>query len=180
MSASKRDSIDLECPITLFFDEKLQNAEKILLIDRDGTINKDPGYSHKFYENSLIEGVSNFLKKAIADLWTPVVVSNQSGIQKGIFTIHDAIKFNSQLRDFLLLENIPINYFIFCPHDSIYGCANRKPNIGMIEYVMKCAPLANYHFIGNMSTDLEAAKNANIKYSDINSILTSTGDYFFS
>lgn len=146
------------------------NKQKILFLDRDGTICYDDGAfgSEKYpYEEVLkrtrpLEGVKESLKYAKSKGYMLVVISNQAGIAKGRFDEWHTHYSNKLLQE--KLDNL-IDGFYYCPHhtdgknnngkiadnaklDLIYMCDCRKPEIGMM---LKC------------ETDL---KNGKLQYID--------------
>ena len=106
-----------------------------VFLDRDGTINVDTGYVSDASTLELIEGAA----RAIGDLkragWEIVIVSNQSGIGRGLIKPEQLTEVNSKL-DQLLLESdadAVIDFSYFCPHTPKEQCACRKPLAGMLE-----------------------------------------------
>lgn len=130
------------------------NTQKILFLDRDGTICYDDGAfgSEKLpYDEVLklirpIEGVKESLKYAKSKGYMLIVISNQAGIAKGRFDEWHTHYSNKLLQD--KLDNV-IDGFYYCPHHTtgknnkgivaanaklnlIYECECRKPKIGML------------------------------------------------
>ena len=163
----ERDTYSQICPKLQFFNPSLVEAKKIFFLDRDGTINKDYGYSHSTQSIDLVEGIVDILNAAKSFGWTPVVISNQAGIAKGLFREEQARIFNAELHKILKSESIALEYFLFCPHDSQDKCQFRKPNPGMIHFIRDMLPTACFFFVGNMPTDEEAAFRAGILYADV-------------
>ena len=77
-----------------YFASSLYSARKIAFFDRDGTLNHDDGYTFKKEDLQLLPQGIEVLSIAIENDWTPVVVSNQSGISRGYYTLESAKEFN--------------------------------------------------------------------------------------
>ena len=104
-----------------------------VFLDRDGTLNYDPGYLRVAAELKLLVGVGPSLarlKRAGARL---VVVTNQSGVGRGIITLKDLEAIHARLQGLLEQEDAALDAIYFCPHHPDDGCRCRKPNVGMVE-----------------------------------------------
>jgi histidinol-phosphate phosphatase family protein len=158
------------CPHLQYFASSLYSARKIAFFDRDGTLNHDDGYTHKKEDLRLLPQGIEVLGIAIKSGWTPVVVSNQSGISRGYYTLDSAREFNSGLRQALLQIDLTVDYFIFCIHDNSSNCEFRKPESGMLDLVLDSTQTDTFVMFGNSITDKDAAAKAKIVYSDISKI----------
>lgn len=152
---------------------------KVIFLDRDGTINVEKSYLHKWedfeFEKNAIEGL-----KKLKDLgYEFIVVTNQSGIGRGYYTEEDLVTLNNQMTEKLKEFGIEILECFYCPHHLEKGigkykvdCNCRKPNPGMLlEGIKKYdVDIENSFMIGDKKGDLEAGKKAGLK-----SILVLTG-----
>lgn len=152
---------------------------KVIFLDRDGTINVEKSYLHKWedfeFEKNAIEGL-----KKLKDLgYEFIVVTNQSGIGRGYYTEEDLVTLNNQMTEKLKEFGIEILECFYCPHHPEKGigkykvdCNCRKPNPGMLlEGIKKYdVDVENSFMIGDKKGDLEAGKKAGLK-----SILVLTG-----
>lgn len=152
---------------------------KIIFLDRDGTINVEKSYLHKWedfeFEKNAIEGL-----KELKNLgYEFIVVTNQSGIGRGYYTEEDLVTLNNQMTKKLKEFGIEILECFYCPHHPEKGigkykvdCNCRKPNPGMLlEGIKKYnVDIDNSFMIGDKKGDLEAGKKAGLK-----SILVLTG-----
>jgi D-glycero-D-manno-heptose 1,7-bisphosphate phosphatase len=148
-----------------------------VFLDRDGTLNEDPGYLGepnllKLYPDtgealSLLKNKLNFKL---------IVVSNQSGIARGFITREKVDAVNSKINELLLNDNVQIDAFYYCPFHPDYNskeeCSCRKPSP---ELVLKAArdfniDLSKSYFIGDAVSDIECGFNANLK-----TVLVKTG-----
>ncbi|MCH8329310.1 MAG: HAD-IIIA family hydrolase [Nanoarchaeota archaeon] len=70
--------------------------DKAVILDRDGTLVEDTGYAYKIEDFKLIDKVIDALK-LLKDNFKLFIVTNQSGIGRGLFTLEDFEKFNNHL-----------------------------------------------------------------------------------
>ena len=85
---------------------------KAIYIDRDSTLNDDTMYPHKVEHFKLLPGVTEGLKKLSKD-YIFVIITNQSGIGRGIFKEDDMHKFNEKLLSELKKEKVEIKKIYF-------------------------------------------------------------------
>lgn len=109
---------------------------KAVFLDRDGCLNKDPGYVHKVEDFELLPGVIEGLKKLSKD-FIFVIITNQSGIGRKIHTEEDMNKFNEKLINELKKEGIGIKKIYHCPHHPDEKCNCRKPSTKYINQAAK-------------------------------------------
>ncbi len=137
---------------------------KAIILDRDGTLNEDQGYAHKVREFKFLSGVIEGLKLLKSDFLF-FIISNQSGIGKGFYTIEDFWKFNDYLTTNLKNNNIKIIKTYFCPHKIEDKCICRKPNIKYINDIVSeyNIDLKNSWVIGDHPSDVQLGINAGSK-----------------
>ena len=136
-----------------------------VFLDRDGTLNYDPGYLRVAAELKLLAGVGPSLarlKRAGARL---VVVTNQSGVGRGIITLKDLEAIHARLQGLLEQEDAALDAIYFCPHHPDDGCRCRKPNVGMVERAQSELQLDLRHsyLIGDHARDIQLAKRVGAK-----------------
>ena len=145
-------------------------SKKALFLDRDGVINEDKHHLHKIEDCEFMDGIFDLCRDYRDKGFEIVVVTNQAGIAKGVYTEDDYFK----LRDFIHAEFVrngcPISAEYFCPYhpdgndkyrrSSFY----RKPNAGMILRAAKelNIDLKQSVLIGDAETDISAAKTAGV------------------
>jgi len=130
---------------------------KAIYLDRDGTLNDDLyGYVHKVKDFKLLFGVVEGLR-SLSKEFIFVVVTNQSGIGRKIYTEGDMEKFNEKLIEELKKENIEIKKIYFCRHTPEDNCNCRKPSIKYIKQAEKefDIDLKNSWVIGDHPSDIE-------------------------
>jgi D-glycero-D-manno-heptose 1,7-bisphosphate phosphatase len=135
--------------------------DKAIMLDRDGTLVNDSMYPHKIKDFRLLPGVIQGLKKLSKD-YIFVIVTNQSGIGRGIFSEEDMHKFNGKLINELKNNNIEIKKIYFCPHIPEDNCDCRKPATKNILQAKKDLniDMENSWVIGDHPSDVELGKNA--------------------
>ena len=151
---------------------------KAVFLDRDGTLNEDPGYISN--PNKIIlfpdTGASLSLLKNKYH-FKLIVISNQSGIARGLITEDEVNLVNTELNNKLSQFNVQIDAFYFCPFHPDFNsedeCVCRKPSPKMIldaahDFNIN---LKTSYFIGDSDTDISAAIGAGLK-----SILVKTGN----
>jgi heptosyltransferase-2 len=141
-------------------------------LDRDGTLNPDSGYIRSSDQFELFPGVAQALsrlKQAGARL---IVVTNQSGIGRGFFSIGDLDAIHAKLRRLLDESGVSLDAIYVCPHHPDDACGCRKPNRGLIDQAAGEQPvdLSRSYLIGDHARDMELAKRVGSR-----SILVTTG-----
>jgi D,D-heptose 1,7-bisphosphate phosphatase len=141
-------------------------TKNLLLVDRDGTLNFDEGYTHETQKLEIRWNIVSILIKLVSEHTKVACITNQSGVNRGFFGIEDVFSFNSTLAIKLKERNFPINAFYICPHMPTEFCDCRKPKpkmlLSAIEYYQVDPKLTT--FVGNSSTDELAGFNAGVKY----------------
>ncbi len=136
-----------------------------VFLDRDGTLNYDPGYLKVAADLKLLAGVGPALarlKEAGAKL---VVVTNQSGVGRGILTLKDLEAIHARLEGLLEQEGAALDAIYFCPHHPDDGCRCRKPNVGMVERAVSelQLDLRRSYLIGDRERDIQLAHRVGAK-----------------
>ena len=134
---------------------------KALFLDRDGTINIDTGYVHDPEHFVFIDGIFDFCHNALSNGFIIIIITNQSGIERGYFTEADYQHTTKYMLDEFTRRNIAITDVLHCP--SLTG-PNRKPAPGLF---LKAKEKYNIDMsssiqIGDKERDLSAGRNAGI------------------
>ena len=152
---------------------------KAVFLDRDGVINEEVGYLDSLDKLKIIPGAYEAIRLINESGMKAVVISNQAGVAKGLFTEEFVRKTNDCLQTILSQQGAFINNFYYCPHHPTEGtepyrqiCDCRKPAPGML---IKAAQDLNIdlsvsYLVGDRFLDMEAAKKAGVK-----GILVKTG-----
>ncbi len=148
---------------------------KALFIDRDGTINVDCPYCSKPEQIRIYKDAIDLIKSYKRFGFLIIVISNQSGIGRKLFSDGDVIKFNESLNDCLKKFDSGIDKFYFCPHLPDDNCNCRKPKDGLIKRAMSenDIDLIGSIFVGDRDDiDGELSRNMSMHYK----ILKRTGN----
>lgn len=108
--------------------------------DRDGTINVDFGHVYKPEDLVFISGAPELIRKYNCAKYPVIVITNQAGIAKGLYTETDMHRFHAYMNQRLELEyGAHIDAFYYCPHHPDYtgACNCRKPKPGMFFQAAK-------------------------------------------
>lgn len=138
---------------------------KAILLDRDGTINVDHGYVYKRAQLDIIPGVTEALKLFQEMDFILIVITNQSGIGRGYYTLKDAEAFNEHLQTELNKYNIKIAHFYICPHSPDEDCTCRKPSPYMVDQAIQeyNIDVKRSYMFGDKESDIVCGERANIQ-----------------
>ncbi len=143
---------------------------KAVFLDRDDTINYDPGYLGDPRKVKLYPGVGEGIAKLKNDLgFKIIVISNQSGITRGYLTRKDVDAVNSKINQLLSDFNASVDDFFYCPYhpefDGEEKSKCRKPSPLMVFQAAEKhkVDLKKSYFIGDQLTDVECGNNAGVK-----------------
>ena len=143
---------------------------KAVFLDRDGTINYDTGYIGDPNLIKLYPGVSEGIKKLKDEFgFKIIVISNQSGITRGLITEEDVQKVNARINQILNENNTEIDKFYYCPYhpefDSKELIECRKPSPALVYMAAEKndIDLANSFFIGDKDVDVMCGITAGLK-----------------
>lgn len=149
-------------------------ANKLIILDRDGVINHDPhGYIQAPEQWHAIAGSLEAIARLCRENYRVVVITNQSGIARGYFSLNALNRIHQKMRDELQHFGGEINAIFFCPHRDEEQCACRKPKPGMFLELarrLQCE-LDDVYAIGDSLRDLQAATAAGAR-----PILVESGD----
>ncbi|KUO62489.1 hypothetical protein APF79_08315 [bacterium BRH_c32] len=142
---------------------------KAIFLDRDGTLNYDPGYISDPEVIELLPGVVEGLKYLQDELhFKLIVVSNQAGISRGLLSYEQVDKVNERISDLLISDQIRIEKFYYCPSHPEFStedeCKCRKPSPKMILDASKDfnIDLSESYLIGDRASDIESGLNAGV------------------
>ena len=158
-----------------FRDFNLSFARPAVFLDRDGVINKEKGLISCLDEVELIDNSAKAVKKINNTKYLSVVATNQPVVAKGFCTMEEVNNIHKKIETLLGKSGAKLDRIYFCPHHPDIGfpgedpdykikCSCRKPNTAMIEKAKKDLniDLENSYLVGDMTADIQAAKNANI------------------
>jgi len=135
---------------------------RAVFLDRDGTLVEEVGYLDDPERLRLLPGVAGALRSLHAAGFALVVISNQSGVGRGLYTMATAYAVMARLRSELRREGVELDAIYFCPHRPDQGCACRKPGIELVERAAEDLLLDPRHsvMIGDKQIDIETARRA--------------------
>ena len=154
-------------------EKNLQNKQKAVFLDRDGTINKYVGFLRNIDEFELLDGAVEAIKKIKASGYLAIVVTNQPVIARGEVSFEELERIHNKMETLLGKEGAYLDAIYFCPHHPHKGyegerpelkfdCNCRKPKPGML---LKAAQdfnidLAQSWMVGDGENDIKAGQNA--------------------
>lgn len=110
---------------------------RALFIDRDGTINKDCPYCHNIKDLYIYDDAVEIMKEYKNKGYLIIIITNQSGINRGYFTDQEFHVFHNELLKRLKERGVEFDKTYYCPHRPDENCRCRKPKLGMIEKAME-------------------------------------------
>ena len=136
-------------------------ARRALFLDRDGTLIVDVGYPRDPAQVELLPGAADALRELQRD-WVLVVVSNQSGIARGLVSEREAAAVHAEFVARFAAVGVTFAGCYYCPHAPDAGCACRKPLPGLLLDAAAALDLdlAASVMIGDKPSDLEAGRAA--------------------
>ena len=140
---------------------------KTIFLDRDGVINKDIGYLYEIDKFEFIDGIFQSCRNFINLGYSIIIVSNQSGIERGFYTESDYKIVTAWMIEEFNNNDIKILDAFHCPHGPDSNCNCRKPLPGMfLESQRKYnIDMGVSWMIGDKETDIMGARAAGIKQS---------------
>ena len=136
-----------------------------VFLDRDGTLNHDTHYLKSPAELALLPGVAASLARLKIAGAKLIVVTNQSGVGRGLLTLKDLEMIHARLQGLLEQEGAVLDAIYFCPHHPDDGCRCRKPERGMIDRAVAefQVDLRRSYLVGNHVRDMQLARAAGAK-----------------
>jgi D-glycero-D-manno-heptose 1,7-bisphosphate phosphatase len=138
-----------------------QHARAALMLDRDGTIIDDEHYGRDPARVRLIDGAANGIRYANAANIPVIVVTNQSGIGRGIISLAEYTAVAARVDELLAAEGARIDATYYCPHHpEVEGpCRCRKPGTLLYERAAEDhgLSLSQSVYIGDRARDVAAA-----------------------
>ncbi len=144
---------------------------RAVFLDRDGVINKDYGYVHQVDDFEYIEGVFEACAELQKAGYKLVVVTNQSGIARGMYSEEQFAQLTEWMDWNFADKGVELDGIYYCPHHPEKGvgeykqdCDCRKPKAGMFESAARFLKidLTASIMVGDKRDDMLAAKAAGI------------------
>jgi D,D-heptose 1,7-bisphosphate phosphatase len=141
-----------------------------VFLDRDGTINEDPGYLGDPLKVKLFPGAAKSLAELKSKLkFILIVISNQSGVARGLITKQMVDNVNEKINELLNEENTSIDAFYYCTSHPDYNsseeCECRKPSPKLVFDAAEDfqIDLSKSYFVGDSVADIQCGINAGLK-----------------
>ena len=146
-------------------------GNRAVFLDRDGTINVEKGFVHRREELEFVKGAAEALGSLNRAGYLVVVITNQSGVARGLYAEDDVKRLHRYMNDELMRAGARVDRFYYCPHhpeslDPAYrkDCECRKPKPGMVLRAMEeldIDPRSSY-LIGDRARDICAGRRAGV------------------
>lgn len=154
----------------------LQNKQKAIFLDRDGTLNKYMGFLRNIQDFELLEGVTEAVRRINQSGYLAILVTNQPVVARGELSFAELEEIHNKLETLLGQEGAYLDGIYYCPHhpdkgfagerpELKFGCSCRKPKPGML---LKAAQdfnidLKESWMVGDSKNDILAGINAGCK-----------------
>lgn len=111
----------------------IREARAAVFLDRDGTLIQDVGYIKAPEQVELVNSAANAVRRLNYAMWASIIVTNQSGIARGLLTEADYRAVQARLDDLLAERGAFLDGHYFCPHHPDFGgpCECRKPGTAL-------------------------------------------------
>lgn len=156
-----------------------KTPRRAVFLDRDGTINEEKDYLHRIEDFAFIPGVPAAIRRLKEAGFLVIVVTNQSGVGRGYYSMEDVDRLHRHLQDELVASGTTVDAFYVCPHHPTEGvgsflrdCACRKGKPGMLFQAAAehGIDLEGSYMVGDKAADIEAGEDAGCR-----SLLVLTG-----
>ncbi|GMO37733.1 MAG: HAD-IIIA family hydrolase [Termitinemataceae bacterium] len=164
--------------------KNLDNPQKCIFLDRDGTLNKLNGLIYDPEQLELEETAANAIKEINNSDYLAIVITNQPVVARGLCSENTVAMIHNKLETLLGAQGAYLDGIYYCPHHPDTGyegenvkykiaCHCRKPDIGLIEDCVRHFNISLKHsfFIGDSTGDIQTGKNAGLK-----TVLLKTGE----
>jgi D,D-heptose 1,7-bisphosphate phosphatase len=148
-----------------------------IFLDRDGTLNEDPGYLGNPDQVKLFPSTGKALSLIKKKLdFKLIVISNQSGVARGLISREDVEAVNEKINELLSEDDVLIDAFYYCPFHPDFSSKEdascRKPSPALVHKAAEDfqIDLSSSYFIGDTAADIRCGINAGTK-----TILVKTG-----
>lgn len=137
-------------------------SKKAVFFDRDGTLIVDKHYLHDPDQVEFLPDAFTALRTIRDKGYKIFMVTNQSGIGRGMFKVEDMHKVHDKIVEVLADEGITVEDIAFCPHSPDDDCECRKPSPKMITDLMQKHGIEEGFMIGDKTIDASSGTAAGI------------------
>lgn len=146
-------------------------SRKAAFIDRDGVLNEERAFVHRIEDFIFVPGAVEALRAFQAAGYLLVVITNQSGIARGLYSEADYLELTAHMCERLQAAGVRLDAVEYCPHlaDAPVAryrldCGCRKPKPGMLQRAIETLdidPSASF-LVGDRLSDIEAGRGAGV------------------
>jgi D-glycero-D-manno-heptose 1,7-bisphosphate phosphatase len=139
---------------------------KAVFLDRDGVINVERGYTHRLEDFTILPDLIEVLQLLQKKNYLLIVISNQSGIAKGLYKQSEVEVLHKYMIDEFAKNGITLSEIYYCiHHPDISNCICRKPDSLFVEKALARFNIdaSKSYFIGDKERDTEAAEKGGVK-----------------
>jgi D-glycero-D-manno-heptose 1,7-bisphosphate phosphatase len=141
---------------------------RLIFLDRDGVINVDPGpglYVTRWGEFQFLPGAIDAIRKLTEEGYEIVVISNQAGVTKGLYTMEVLEEMTRNMVHEIEKRGGRLRSVHYCPHVDDDNCDCRKPRTGLLKTATQglTVNFKDTFFIGDGITDIKAGKDIGAK-----------------
>ena len=133
-----------------------------VFLDRDGTIVEDPGFLHEPEKVTLLPGAAEAIRRLNEAGYRVVIVTNQSGIARGRYTVADYEAVQRRLGELLAAHGARIDAAYFCPHHPLLSgpCECRKPGLKLFREAQAAFDIdfSRSWWVGDRLSDVQPAR----------------------
>ena len=150
-----------------------QKPCQLIILDRDGVINKDSDdYIKSVQEWQPIAGSIEAIALLKQAGYCVAIATNQSGIARGYYDVDTLKAMHIKMCNLVAQYSVEIDYIAFCPHGPNDNCSCRKPKAGLLFEIATYfnADLSQVTMVGDSLSDRQAAQNAGANF-----VLVKTG-----
>lgn len=136
--------------------------KRAVFLDRDGTIMEDRGYMRETGDVALLPGAAETLGTLENAGWVLIVVSNQSGVGRGIIAPAEMEAVQARFLDLMRSAGVNITASYLCAHHPDENCGCRKPGVLHLEQAARQygIDLRQSWMVGDRESDILCGKNA--------------------
>jgi len=141
--------------------------KKAIFLDRDGVLNREmDAYVYRLKDFEILPDMAAALSLLKKNGYMLIVITNQGGIGKGLYTVADVDRLHKHLRVYLAKYGITLDEIYYCVHHPESGnCICRKPDSLLVEKAVARfnIDVKESWFIGDKERDILAGKKAGVK-----------------
>ncbi len=165
--APRTDALPAVLRSAYAWELKKRAPKRAVFLDRDGTINLDPGYLNDAAKLELLPGAAEGLRELQDAGYLLIVVSNQSGIARGKISMPELRAVHRRMDELLSTQGVRIHHYALCFHHPDADCECRKPKSKLVVDAARTygIDLARSYMVGDKSSDVACGRTAGVRES---------------